>query len=341
MTADQVVAELAASLNDIEATLSGVDDLLQTTYAVDRSDLQALRSQVMADFRRVLDTPTPDPDSAAGPVLIVSDASYTEGDYLHIIGEVQNTGAAAVEYVKIVATLYGAGDTVIGTQATYTIVDVIAPAGKSPFEITTSDWEGMTHYKLQLQSSAGASPDAPVRVVSHQERVADAYYRIVGEVVNEGVSPMEYVKVIATLYDAADQVAGVAYAYTALDVIPPGGRAPFELTTDHWTGASLSALQVQASPGALGRQDLVVKSHQANQDDNYLSIVGEVENTGATAAEYVKVVVTCYDGAGAVVATAFTYTELDTLPAGGTSPFEVLLWDPVPFERYAVQVQGQ
>lgn len=341
IASDTVLAEIASPLADIEALLSEVDALLQTHYALDPAELGKWRTEFVEGIRDVLNTPTPSPETATTATEVASDASYTEGDYLYIIGEVRNTGSVPLEYVKVVATLYDGTDEVIGTESTYTILDVISPGGKAPFEMMTSDWEGMTRYKLQLQSSEGDLPEALVSVASHRDRIDGDYYHIVGEVKNESTAPAEYVKVIATLYDEADKVVGVTASYTVLDVIPPGGRSPFELTTDHWNKADHYELQVQASPGDLGRQDIAVKSHKSSLDGNYMSILGEVQNTGLTEAEYVKVIVTFYASDGTVAGVAYTYTELDTIPAGGTSPFEIFTPHDPSFDHYEIQVQAQ
>ncbi len=341
INADAVISEIASPLADIDAVLSDVDDLLETVYALDRAELDGLRDELVRGMRDILNTPTPPPDSASGPAEVTSDVSYTEGDYLYIIGEVENTSNTPMEYVKLVATLYDDKDSVVGTESTYTILDVIPPGGRSPFEMMTSDWDGMTRYKLQVQSSEGDLPETLVSVVSHRQRIDGDYYHIVGEVKNEGGAPVEYVKVIATLYDEADKVVGVTYSYAILDAVPAAGKSPFELTTDRWAGAVRYEIQAQASPGELGRQGISVKSHTSSSNGDYVSIVGEVQNSGDTDAEYVKVVVTFYDGAGAVAGVAYSYTALDTIPAGATSPFEVMTRQDSSFDHYEVQVQGQ
>ena len=44
-----------------------------------------------------------------------------------------------MNYVKIVATLYDKDGKVLGTDFTYTDIDVLRPAEKSPFEIILTD----------------------------------------------------------------------------------------------------------------------------------------------------------------------------------------------------------
>lgn len=190
--------------------------------------------------------------------------------------------------------------------------------------------------------TATPTPSLPqLEILSHQSYVDDGWFHIVGEVRNNSDTPMEFVKIVATLYDDAGQVVGTDFTYTEIDVIPPGGKSPFETGTDEWEGATNYKLQVQGNVGTLPRQDIVILGHSHYADSGWLHVRGEVQNTGDTPAEFVKIVVTLYDAAGNVVGTDFTYTDLDVVPAGGTSPFETGTDHWPNFDYYEIQVQAQ
>jgi hypothetical protein len=53
-------------------------------------------------------------------------------------------------------------------------------------------------------------------------------------------------------------------------------------------------------------------------------ISGEVQNVGDSAMHYVKIIATFYNSSNVVIATDFTYNELDVLLAGRKSPFEMI-----------------
>jgi hypothetical protein len=74
--------------------------------------------------------------------------------------------------------------------------------------------------------------------------------------------------------------------------------------------------------------DVDILSH-ANYMDSYgfYHIVGEVMNVGDQAVKYVKIIATFYDSNNVVIATDFTYTELDVLLTGRKSPFDILFTD--------------
>jgi len=186
------------------------------------------------------------------------------------------------------------------------------------------------------------TPSAPpLEILSHQSYMDAGWYHIVGEVQNNTDYPMEFVKIVATLYDENNKVVGTDFTYTDLGIIPPGGKSPFQTGTDKWAGTVSYKLQAQARQGSLPRQDLVIRSHESYVDGAWLHVHGEVENTGTTPAEFVKLVITLYDANNNVVGMDFTYTTLGTIPAGGTSPFESGTDHWPGFDHYEIQVQGR
>jgi hypothetical protein len=59
-----------------------------------------------------------------------------------------------------------------------------------------------------------------------------------------------------------------------------------------------------------------------------LHLVGEVLNQSDQNMNFVKIIASFYDSADRIVATDFTYTELDTVEAGDSSPFEMIILNP-------------
>jgi hypothetical protein len=72
-----------------------------------------------------------------------------------------------------------------------------------------------------------------------------------------------------------------------------------------------------------------------------LSIDGEVANHGSTPAEFVKVIATLYDTEGKVVGEGYSYTTLDKIPPGDTSPFEISTSHIDGYDHYVLQVEGR
>lgn len=72
--------------------------------------------------------------------------------YVDIVGQVQNNGAAPVESVEIVASIYDASGAFLGSTFTFAEIDPLAPGEISPFEISLNvdEFPGMTKYELQI-----------------------------------------------------------------------------------------------------------------------------------------------------------------------------------------------
>ena len=74
--------------------------------------------------------------------------------------------------------------------------------------------------------------------------------------------------------------------------------------------------------------------------EDWRYIYGEVRNDTGINVRFVEIVATLYNDQGTVVQTDFTYTDLDTLAPGQTSPFEILVLNWNGATRYELQVQG-
>ena len=73
----------------------------------------------------------------------------------------------------------------------------------------------------------------------------------------------------------------------------------------------------------------------------WLSIVGEIKNTGPATLQYVKALVTFYKD-GKMVGVAESYTKLDQIAPGQSAPFEVTTTtEAEQVNAYTVQVQGR
>ena len=67
----------------------------------------------------------------------------------HIVGEVENTGIDTLEFVKVIATIYDTGGTVIGTDSTYTQPYTLKCGQVAPFDILcTGDVPQAGKYKV-------------------------------------------------------------------------------------------------------------------------------------------------------------------------------------------------
>ncbi len=156
------------------------------------------------------------------------------------------------------------------------------------------------------------------------------FYHVVGEVQNTGDIALSSVKITATFYDASDEVVGALDAYTALDVLLPGRKSPFEILfidisrsgkIDHYR---LDLQYVILEPPFL--IGLEILSNSSREDDvGMLHVEGEIKNVGADAATGVKVAATFYDAKDTVVAAAVTPSSPRNLDPNENANFDIVL----------------
>ena len=172
------------------------------------------------------------------------------------------------------------------------------------------------------------------------------YFHIVGEVQNKGYTNVQYVEIVATYYDQQQNVIGTDFTYSELDILVPGQKSPFDLSSYPDKLPSLKTYRIQVSYRTTVDQTFqgLSVSSQTSRTDNYgyFEIVGEVRNSGGTTAEYVKIVATYYNSEGTVIGTDYTYSSLDQIATGQTSPFTLSSYPRmIQPATYSLQVQGR
>ncbi len=85
-------------------------------------------------------------------LTVQSDNYYTEGDWLHLRGQVNNTGSSDAHYVKVIITLYDPKGNVVGSATTYTNPTDIPAGENAPFDIATEYFPNFDHYVIQIQA---------------------------------------------------------------------------------------------------------------------------------------------------------------------------------------------
>ncbi len=187
--------------------------------------------------------------------------------------------------------------------------------------------------------SSGGSGSLEIR--SDYAYVSGRYLHILGEVINNSGSAVEYVKIVASLKDNADKVVASDYTYSKLEVIPPGGKSPFDLTYSPSDMVYTWDLYVQGRATTYSDPGLEILSHSTYVRSSYRHVAGEVRNNSDKTKKYVKIIITGYDVDGKVCYVDYTYSDLDEIPPGGVSPFDGAAKNSTQFHHYEVQVQGR
>ena len=167
-----------------------------------------------------------------------------------------------------------------------------------------------------------------------------------GEVQNKAGVPMEYVEVVAKLYDNTNKNIGTKLTFTAPDVIFPGGSAAFDiiaLRKSQWDNIASYTLQVKGDASQEAeQQSLILISQDGRLENNLMYVTGQVKNTGNTPA-LAKLIITLYDADQNVINTAWTYADAGIIPVNGVSDFELKVdhqIDPDNFQ-YRIQIEEE
>lgn len=151
----------------------------------------------------------------------------------HVVGEVENTGTMSLYLINVTAYFYGTNNILIGYRSSYTLLNVLLPGRKTPFEVVFAGESAnlIQNYTLLLQFNVYASEKPSALEILKSTTYLDeaGFQRINGTIKNLGTRNATAVKVVATFYDSNGKVAGVSYTYTMPSTIMPNQTAPFEL----------------------------------------------------------------------------------------------------------------
>ncbi len=167
-----------------------------------------------------------------------------------------------------------------------------------------------------------------------------------GEVLNLSARPAEEVQVQISLHDEQGQLLASGVAFTQLDIVASGRRAPFAILFDA-PPAHFAQYQTRVLSGVpsthLGPRypDLVVVEDKGDWlDGSNYQVKGQVRNVGQAEAEQVVLVVTLYDADRHVVGSRTVGISAERFLVGANAPFDITLTPLGPVAGYDVQVQG-
>jgi len=177
---------------------------------------------------------------AVGNVVILSHTGYLDsyGNY-HVVGEVQNVGGQAVNFVQVSATFYDSHNLVIDSRFDLTMLYVILVGRKSPFEIALLDVAEsarVSRYSLSVTYLETNEIPMKLEILSHSKYTdAEGNMHIIGILKNFGDEKLVNAKVVATYYDALSHVvaaASVGFDPELTGDIDPYQTAEFEIVLD-------------------------------------------------------------------------------------------------------------
>jgi len=171
-------------------------------------------------------------DLPAPGLEFISYTSYSDDQYLNIVGEVRNNSTETMGWVKIAAALYAEDGTLLIANYTYSMLDYIPPGGKSPFKVWFGEnWEEGDNYEIQVQGDYDSMPEQVVQLVDSELVDDDGWCTINGSIRNNGSAEIIYATIIVAFYDAQNNILDAEWNFSDGDSIPAGATDTFEVTS--------------------------------------------------------------------------------------------------------------
>ncbi|MDP9210664.1 MAG: FxLYD domain-containing protein [Thermoproteota archaeon] len=149
-----------------------------------------------------------------------------------VVGEVLNNFSYPIELVRITATVYDKNGVIVATGDKYVNDYLIQPGSRSGFDIfldETLPSESKYILTTSFEKSEDVNPEALQLSVGKNSKTSNSF-KVLGEVMNQGKSDANAVKVSAIFYDEGHKVIDTDYVYTNPDIIGPNKKAPFEFS---------------------------------------------------------------------------------------------------------------
>jgi len=184
-----------------------------------------------------------------------------------IVGEVQNNFTYPIESVRLTASVYDKNGVIAATADSYTSDYEIKPGSRSGFDIYLDEQlPSNSKYTLttSLKKSENDKSEALQLSIGKNSKDSNSF-KVLGEVINQGLDNANSVKVSGIFYDRNHKVVDADYTYTNPDIIGPNKKAPFELSfyTDNPEKIKSIAINAQSDEYSLRTNSTQNKTNSA------------------------------------------------------------------------------
>jgi hypothetical protein len=167
----------------------------------------------------------------------------SSGEYLVVVGEVQNVGPNIIDYVRVIGTFYASDGTPLAGNSVKSLTTQILPQQKAPFYMIVPIYDSLTGYwvwdpqsidyltiLVNYAEPTESSQYQGLEISSHESSTdAYGYYMVTGVVKNTGTQSTNQATVVATFYNSTGSVVAVGTSYLTPSSIAPGSTASFTI----------------------------------------------------------------------------------------------------------------
>ncbi len=154
---------------------------------------------------------------------------------------------------------------------------------------------------------------------------------ILGELRNSTDDNLDAPTLNVTFYDDENRIVDTAEADALISVLKPGETMPIQGGTDLEPGQWVREEIALQGGGPMDNTDAIFYAeglelrevNEVEKTGDSLRVLGEVHNGGDSPATLVQVQALVYDEDGRFTARLNTFTDMDSIPVGGSAPFEI------------------
>jgi len=257
----------------------------------------------------------------------------------NISGLVENGCDTRVDFIRVIGSVFDAQDQLIGVGTSIAQLDALAPGQASPFELILTDVsaEEAASFALLAEADVTELPGAVGETGPAVEILQSGIYTggldipfIIGVLRNNTDRPLKFVEIVASTFDDGGKFAGSGSTFAMVQVLLPGEVAPFEMSffdAPPFASYELAAEFDEADPDDLQKtcREFEISDVAGSADVVGYEITGQVTSGCADTVKWVEIISAVYDAEGDLIGVDLSYSELDELAPGATSPFGLLL----------------
>lgn len=186
----------------------------------------------------------PDPE-------IIDHNSHSSGDFVYVVGLIENVASVNIEFVNLTITLYDSANNYITSEWTYASPTLIEAGERACFKASFSDTPYYDHYSIEIESfdRFGTQPYNYLVTSGVSDSIGTLGYEVTGNIKNTGSKVVDSVTVNVVFYDndgkildkesrmLFDLYAGQteSFSLTVYDwIIDPSSIANYELIIGYW-----------------------------------------------------------------------------------------------------------
>jgi len=178
-------------------------------------------------------------------ILSINSLYSASGDYIHVVGEIENQGNKAYSFVTLGITFYDSNDQIVDTATA--IISYILSGQKRPFKSMSPKHSEIKKYKVYLENAYELNEkkyDNQIKILSNRSFKSSSgdYMHVVGEVRNDSPMSFEFLTVEVTFYDKKGKIVDTTTAI--IQNLSSGATKSFKTMSQYLSNVDKYLVQV-------------------------------------------------------------------------------------------------